>query len=74
MYANKRENRITFRIKKGYFLWFFVSEVITSLGTTKNKITKDENGENVPHFKITKVVSVHCNIGKNNYQHDSRVV
>ena len=51
-----------------------MSEVITSLGTTKNKITKDENGENVPHFKITKKVSVHCNIVNNNYQHDSRAV
>ena len=28
------------------------------LGETKNKITKDENGENVPHLEITKVVLV----------------
>ena len=32
------------------------------LGSTKNKITKDKNGENVPHFEITEVVLVHCNI------------
>ena len=42
-------------------------------GRTKNKITKVENGENVPHFEITKVVFVHCNISNNDYQHDSRV-
>ena len=30
------------------------------LGSTKNKITKDQNGENVP--KITEVVLVHCKI------------
>ena len=28
------------------------------LGKTKNKITKDENGEDVPHLEITKVVLV----------------
>ena len=43
-------------------------------GSTKNKITKDENGENVPHLKITEVVSVHCNVVKNDYQEDSRVL
>ena len=26
------------------------------LGSTKNKITKDKNGENVPHLEITEVV------------------
>ena len=26
------------------------------LETTKNKITKDENGENVPHLEIAEVV------------------
>ena len=44
------------------------------LGTTKNKITKDKNGENVPHLEINEVVLVHCNIVNNNYQHDSRVL
>ena len=43
------------------------------LGSTKSKITKDENGENVPHLEITEVVLVHCNIVNNDYQQDSRV-
>ena len=30
------------------------------LGSTENKITKDKNGENVPHLEITEVVLVHC--------------
>ena len=42
--------------------------------STKNKITKDENGKNVSHLKITEVVLVHSNIVKNNYQQDSRVL
>ena len=37
-------------------------------------MTKDENGENVPHLEITKIVLVHCNIVNNNYQQDSRVL
>ena len=43
------------------------------LGSTKNKITKGKNGENVPHFEITEVILVYCNIVNNDYQHDSRV-
>ena len=43
-------------------------------GSTKNKITKNENGENVPHLEITEVVLVHCNIVNNDYQQDSRVL
>ena len=31
------------------------------LRSTKSKITKDENGENVPHFEINEVVLVHYN-------------
>ena len=30
-------------------------------------IDKNENGENVPHLEITKVVTVHCNIVNNDY-------
>ena len=37
------------------------------LGITKNKITKDKNGENVPHVEIIKVILVHCNIVNNHY-------
>ena len=43
------------------------------LGSTENKITKDKNGENVPHLEVTEVVLVHCNIVNNVYQQDSRV-
>ena len=31
-------------------------------GITKNKITKNENGENTPNLKITDIVLIHCNI------------
>ena len=42
------------------------------LRITKNKITKDKNGENVPHLEITEVILVHCNIVNNDYQQNSR--
>ena len=32
------------------------------LGSAGNKITKDKNGENLPHLEITEVVLVHCDI------------
>ena len=62
IYVNKIENRITFKIKIGYHLELLTPETMKLLGSTKSKITKDENGENVPHLEITEVVSIHCNI------------
>ena len=44
------------------------------LGSTKNKITKDKYGENLPHLQITDVTLVHCDIVNNNYQQDLRVL
>ena len=44
------------------------------LGSTKNKLTKDKNGENVPHLEIAGVVFVHCNIVNNDYQEDLRLL
>ena len=44
------------------------------LGSTKNKITNDNNGENMAHLEITKVVLVHCNIVNNDYHLDSRTL
>ena len=37
-------------------------------GSTKSKITKDGNDENVPYLEITEEVLVHCSIANNNYQ------
>ena len=44
------------------------------LGSTKNKITKDENGENIPYLEITEEVLLQCNIVNNGYQQDSKVL
>ena len=34
---------------------------------------KDKNGQNVPYLDITEVVLMHCNVGNNSYQQNSRV-
>ena len=44
------------------------------LGSPENKITKDKNGENVPHLEITEVVLVHGNIVNDDYQQNSKVL
>ena len=47
---------------------------MTLLGSTKIKIAKDKNGENVPYLEITEVVVTHGNIDNNNYLQDSQVL
>ena len=74
IYVNKTENRVIFKIKDGYSLELLTPETIKVLGSTKKKITKDKNDENVPHLEITEVVLVHCDVVNNYYQQDSRVL
>ena len=44
------------------------------LGSAGSKITKDKNGENVPHLEIVELVLIQCNIINNNYQQNSRIL
>ena len=74
IYINCVENRITFKIKNGYSLELLTKETMKLLGSTKNKKTKDKNGENAPLLEITEVLLVHCNMVNNDYQQDSRVL
>ena len=67
IYLNKVESRIAFRIKTGYYLEILTPKTMKLLGSIENKITKDKNGESVPHLEITEVVLVHCNIVNNDY-------
>ena len=74
MYVNKTENRITLKIKTAYYFELLTPKTIKRVATIKNKVTNDENGENVPHLEITEVVLIHCNIVNNDYQQDSRAL
>ena len=74
IYVNKIENRITFKIKTGYYLQLLTPEIMKILGSIENKRTKDKVGENEQHLEIPEVVLVHSIIVNNNYQQDSRVL
>ena len=63
---NKIENRVTFEIKKRYYLELLTPETMKLLGSTKSNITKYENGESVPHLEIAELVLIHCNLVNNN--------
>ena len=49
-------------------------EAMKLLGSGKKDIDKDKDGENVPKLKSVKVVLVHCNLVKNDYQYTSKVL
>ena len=72
IYVNRIENKITFRIKEGYYLELLTSETMKLLGSIKSKRTKNKIGGNVPHLEITEVELNNSNIVDNNYQHNSR--
>ena len=74
IYVNKIENRITFKIKSGYYLELLTPETIKLLGSTVSKINKDKNGENVRNLEVVEVVLVHCNLVNNDYQQESRIL
>ena len=44
------------------------------LGSTESKISKDKNGENVPHLEAVELVLDHCNLVNDDYQQDSRIL
>ena len=74
IYTNKIENRITFKIKRGYYLELLTPETVKLRASTKSKISKDKNNEIVPYLNITEVVLIHCNVVNNSYQQNSRVL
>ena len=72
VYVNKIENRITFKMKTGYYLELLTPETIKFLGITKSKI--NNNNENVPHLEIIDIVLIHCNSVNNDYEQNLRVL
>ena len=74
IYVNKMQNKITFKMKKGYYLQLLTTEAMKLHGSIKSKVTENENGKNVSHLDITEVVLIYRNIVNNDYQQDSRVL
>ena len=71
IYPNKIKNRIVFKIKTVYKLEFLTPGTMRLLGSTKNDVDKDKDGENVPKSEF---VLDHENLIKNDYQHTSKVL
>ena len=57
-----------FKIRTGYYLEHLTPETVKYLGSTKSKITKNKNSENVLYLEITEVILIHCNVVNNSYQ------
>ena len=74
IYVNKFENRVTFKIKNGYYLELLTPETMKLLGSSESKITKDKNGENVLPLEIAELVLIICNLFNNSYQQNSRIL
>ena len=50
IYVNKTKSRITFKIKNWCYLELLTPQTMKLLGSTKNNLTKDRNGENMPYL------------------------
>ena len=74
IYTNIIENGIMYKIKTGFYLKLWTSGSMKLLESARIKINKDNNGENLPHLKITEVVLMHWNIVNNDYQQELRVL
>ena len=65
VYVNKIENKITFKIKNGYYLELLTRETIKLVGSAE---------KNVPHIELVELVLVHCNLVNNDFQQYSRIL
>ena len=73
-FINKVENRITFKIKTEHYNELLAPEIMKLLGSTKSKITKNEDGKYLAYLEINEVILIHCNVVDNSYQEKSRLL
>ena len=74
IYPNKIKNRIVFKIKAGCKLELSSPETMKLLGSAKEDLDKDKDGEDVPKLESVEVVLVPCNLVNNSYQQASKVL
>ena len=63
---------MVFKVKTGYNLELLSSETMKLLGSTKNDVDQDKDGEDVPKLESAEIVLVHYNLVNNNYQQASK--
>ena len=74
IYQNKIKIRIVFKIKSCYKLELLSLETMKLLGSRKQDVDKDKDGEDLPKLESVEVVLVHCNLVNNSYQKASKVL
>ena len=74
IYVNKIKNRVVFKIKTGYKLELLTKEIMQLLGSSKNVIENNKDGEIVPRLETVEVVLIHFNLVNNSYQKASKVL
>ena len=67
IYVNKIKNRVVFKIKLGYKLELLSLETIKLLGSTKNDVDQDKDGENVLRLQPIEDFLVSQSLANNNY-------
>ena len=74
IYPNKIKSRIVFKVKTGYKLELLSPETMKLLGSAKNDVDKNKDGEDVPKLESVEVVLALCNLVNNSYQQASKVL
>ena len=65
---------ISIKLKTGYKLELLFLETMKLLGSTKEYVNQDKDGEDVAKLESAEVVLVHCNLVNSNYQQISKVL
>ena len=74
IYPNKIKSRIVFKVKTGYKLELLSPETMKLLGSAKNDVDKNKDGEDVLKLESVEVVLALCNLVNNSYQQASKVL
>ena len=74
IYPNKIKTRIVFKINAGNKLELLSPETMKLLGSAKEDVDKDKDGEGAPKLESVEVVLVHCNLVNNIYQKAFKVL
>ena len=74
IFQNNIRNRIVFKLKTGYKLEFLSPETMKLLGSTKQDVDQDKDGEDIPKLESVEAFLVRCNLVNNNYQQSSKVL
>ena len=74
IYPNKIKTRIVFKINAGNKLELLSPETMNLLGSAKEDVDKDKDGEGVPKLESVEVALVHCNLVNIIYQKAFKVL